>query len=83
MPEFNEPNMTPLVDVMLVLIIILLLASPLLLSSVKMDVDTTKNQPTIEPSVAELVLLNDNEVIWQGTKIPTSSLKTQLQVIHQ
>ena len=83
MPEFNEPNMTPLVDVMLVLIIILLLASPLLLSLVKMEFDTTKNQPTIEPSVAELVLLNDNEVIWQGAKIPTSSLKTQLQVIHQ
>ena len=83
MPEFNEPNMTPLVDVMLVLIIILLLASPLLLSLVKMEFDTTKNQPTIEPSVAELVLLNDNEVIWQGAKIPMSSLKTQLQVIHQ
>ena len=83
MPEFNEPNMTPLVDVMLVLIIILLLASPLLLSLVKMEFDTTKNQPTIEPSVAELVLLNDNEVIWQDAKIPTSSLKTQLQVIHQ
>ena len=40
-PPISEINMTPLVDVMLVLVVIFILTAPLLASSIKLDLPRT------------------------------------------
>jgi biopolymer transport protein TolR len=49
---FNDINVTPLVDVMLVLVVILIVTAPLMASRLKMDlpkVETAKAIPAFEP----------------------------------
>lgn len=49
---FNDINVTPLVDVMLVLVVILIVTAPLMASRLKMDlpkVETSKAIPAFEP----------------------------------
>ena len=67
---FNDINVTPLVDVMLVLVVILIVTAPLMASRLKMDlpkVETSKAIPAFEPlkvaiQASGIVHLNDQPI---------------------
>jgi biopolymer transport protein TolR len=66
----SDINVTPLVDVMLVLLVIFIITAPLMASSIKLDLPRTEaGQPTDTPKFVSLavnaeakVFLNDKEV---------------------
>lgn len=58
-----EINMTPLVDVMLVLLIIFIITAPLMTHSVKVDLPQASSTPTPEkPMTLQVAITADNQV---------------------
>ena len=57
-PPVSEINVTPLVDVMLVLLIVFMVAAPLMASGVKVDLPTSKAKPLTEEKPPIAVSLN-------------------------
>ncbi|KLU25263.1 biopolymer transporter ExbD [Caballeronia mineralivorans PML1(12)] len=57
-PPVSEINVTPLVDVMLVLLIVFMVAAPLMASGVKVDLPTSNAKPLSEEKPPIAVSLN-------------------------
>ncbi len=65
-------NMTPLIDVLLVLLIYLIINLPNAQHAVKLDMPTGKGSPPpTEPVVIELDVEFDGTYYWNGTAVPT------------
>jgi biopolymer transport protein ExbD len=63
-----EINMIPMIDVMLVLLIVFILAAPLLVHAVKVDLPHETSQPD-HPLPADIALSIDKEgQVWWGTE---------------
>ena len=77
----SEINVTPLVDVMLVLVIILLVTAPLLTQSVKVNLPkTTQTIPDIEIQPLQLGINQKGEITLNKNPVADfNSLKTLLQ----
>ncbi len=75
----SEINVTPLVDVMLVLLIIFMVTAPLIVQGVKVDLPEARAQP-IEDDEPPLILSIDAEqhVYLGETEIPLSELEEKL-----
>jgi Biopolymer transport protein len=76
----SEINMTPLVDVMLVLLIIFIVTMPVLTHSVPLDLPRAQSQPTV--SKAETVTLSvtaNGDVHWDGVAIDRVALASRLR----
>ena len=78
----SEINVTPMVDVMLVLIIIFMVAAPLLTLGVPVDLPKT-NAATINDQDEPLVIsiAKDGKLYLQDTEIPLDSLVPRLNAI--
>jgi biopolymer transport protein ExbD len=78
----SEINMTPLVDVMLVLLIIFMITVPVLTQSVPVSLPKESGQP-IEPKTDTIVIsiTKDKEVFWQETSVSTNELNVLLSNI--
>ncbi|KAB2921062.1 MAG: biopolymer transporter ExbD [Dechloromonas sp.] len=63
-----EINMTPLVDVMLVLLIIFMITAPLMTHSVKVDLPRASSTPTPEKPMTLQVAINADNVIHVGNE---------------
>jgi len=76
----SEINVTPLVDVMLVLLIIFMVTAPLIQPGVKVDLPQTRALP-MEADEAKLILsINKEEHIFLGeTQVPYEELETKLR----
>ena len=76
----SEINMTPLVDVMLVLLIIFMITVPVLTHSVKIDLPQAKNEPNIvQPQTITLSVTADGSVHWNETTVDAAALENRLQ----
>ncbi|MDD2545906.1 MAG: biopolymer transporter ExbD [Burkholderiaceae bacterium] len=76
----NEINMTPLVDVMLVLLIIFIITVPVMKHSVNVDLPRATNQPEkIQPETLRLSVAADGQYFWNGTPIGDEELLPRLQ----
>lgn len=76
----NEINMTPLVDVMLVLLIIFIITVPVMKHSVNVDLPRAVNQPErIKPETVRLSVAADGAYFWNGNAIADSELENQLK----
>lgn len=62
-----EINMTPLVDVMLVLLIIFIITAPLMTHSVKVDLPKASSTPTPEKPMTLQVAINADNRVFIGT----------------
>ena len=64
-------NTTPLIDVMLVLLIMLILTLPIMTHAVKLDMPNANNPPPPEqrPEVIELEVDFDGTIVWNGTVV--------------
>lgn len=75
----NEINMTPLVDVMLVLLIIFIITVPVLTHSVKVDLPRADNTPNeVKPETINLAVDAEGQVFWNETQISAEELETRL-----
>jgi biopolymer transport protein ExbD len=76
-----EMNVTPLIDVMLVLLIMLIFTIPVATHSVDIDLPTPSNVPTenIDPVKNKIVLTPTNQILWNGTAITPNQLVANLQ----
>ena len=76
----SEINVTPLVDVMLVLLIIFMVTAPLMQQGVEVDLPQTQAAPITEPDDKTLVLsVKKDKTIWIGKiQIPYEELEVKL-----
>lgn len=79
-PEvMNEINMTPLVDVMLVLLIIFIITVPVLTHSVKVDLPRADNTPNeLKPETVNLAVNADGNIYWNETQVTMEELDLRL-----
>ena len=76
----NEINMTPLVDVMLVLLIIFIITVPVMKHAVNVDLPRAVNQPElITPETVRLSVAAEGDYFWNGAPIDDSELTSRLQ----
>jgi biopolymer transport protein ExbD len=70
-----EMNTTPLIDVMLVLIIMLIITIPIQTHAVKLDMPRPNNTPPlVEPEVIKLDVDFDGTVVWNGNVVSSGDL---------
>lgn len=75
----SEINVTPLVDVMLVLLIIFMVTSPMLVAGVNVDLPETKSSPISGQDEPLVISINkEGELFLFETKISRSELKGKL-----
>ncbi|NNE68217.1 MAG: biopolymer transporter ExbD [Pyrinomonadaceae bacterium] len=85
--EFNsEINVTPMVDVMLVLLIIFMIVTPLLQSGVSVNLPKNMISSTLEPDIAKdtsvIVAIPDNNQFFIGKEpFPLDSLGTKISAL--
>lgn len=77
--EFSDINVTPLVDVVLVLLIIFMITAPLLFSGLKIQLPEANAAP-IPPQENPIVLMvdKDGKVYFEEKEIPLIDLKKRL-----
>jgi len=69
-------NMTPLIDVMLVLLIMFIITIPVMTHAVKLDMPRATNAPsTAQPVVINLEIDFDGTVLWNGTAVEIEALE--------
>lgn len=78
-----EMNMTPLIDVLLVLLIMFIITIPVATHAVNIDLPQPDPNPPpedmIEPDKNKIVLTQNNEILWNGTGINQNELVRNLQ----
>ena len=75
----NEPmvemNMTPLIDVLLVLLVTLIVTLPIQTHAVKLDMPQPHQKPPlIQPVVVNLIVDFDGSILWNGQPIDRPTL---------
>ena len=76
---FSEINVTPLVDVMLVLVVIFIITAPLLASSIKLDLPKTDAaQPNEAPQFVTLVVDKTGQAFLNDQPLTTDELAQRL-----
>ncbi|MBC8746259.1 MULTISPECIES: ExbD/TolR family protein [Paraburkholderia] len=75
----NEINMTPLVDVMLVLLIIFLVTIPALQHAVRVDLPNASSQPeAVKPAHVDVAVQADGTVMWDGQPVSDDGLRARI-----
>ncbi|MBB5401840.1 ExbD/TolR family protein [Paraburkholderia youngii] len=75
----NEINMTPLVDVMLVLLIIFLVTIPALQHAVRIDLPHATSQPeAVKPAHVDVAVQADGTVLWDGQPVTDDGLRARI-----
>ncbi|WP_460528573.1 ExbD/TolR family protein [Chitinimonas naiadis] len=75
----SEINMTPLVDVMLVLLIIFILTVPVITHSVKLDLPRAANQVNdVKPETVDLSITTDGGLYWNEQKLEKAAFEQRL-----
>ena len=78
----NEINITPFVDVMLVLLIVFMVAAPLLTVGVPVDLPQTQAPPINEPKEPLVITINgEGHIFIQETDVPAEALVPRLAAI--
>lgn len=80
----NDINMTPLIDVMLVLLIVFMVTLPVMTNAVKLDLPTATSAPTNnEPQHVVVAVQTDGAVHWDQETVDLATLKARLAVAAQ
>lgn len=66
-----EMNTTPLIDVMLVLIIMLIVTLPVMTHAVKLDMPRPDNAPPpVQPEMVTIIIDYDSTILWNDAPVP-------------
>ena len=80
----SEINVTPLVDVCLVLLIIFMVVTPLMQAGVKVDLPKTAKAPSLAEQNELAVTIRQDGSLWvRGTRTADGDLHNVLAAIHQ
>ena len=76
----NEINITPLVDVMLVLLIIFIITVPVMKHAVNIDLPRATNQPEdTKPQTVRLSVASDGSYYWNENKVTDEAMAAMLK----
>jgi biopolymer transport protein ExbD len=76
----NEINMTPMVDVMLVLLIIFIITVPVMKHAVNIDLPQASNVPQVaKPETVRLSVDAAGDYYWNENKVTDAALQLQLK----
>ena len=76
----NEINMTPFVDVMLVLLIIFIITVPVMKHAVNVDLPRVSNQrEVVKPETVRLSVQADGTYYWNESKVADEALPAMLK----
>jgi biopolymer transport protein ExbD len=80
-----EINTTPLIDVMLVLIIMLIITIPPQTHAVKLDLPQGQNPPqnVIDPVKNKIVITANGAILWNGAPVNQVQLRQYLDITQQ
>ncbi|CAD6874502.1 ExbD/TolR family protein [Methylomonas fluvii] len=82
--EMSEINVTPLVDVMLVLLVVFIVTAPLLTQVIKVKLPKTEQtEPTPDKHVAILAVTASGEALLDDKAVPLTSLETELKTLQE
>ena len=73
-----EMNTTPLIDVMLVLLIMLIITIPIQTHAVKLDLPTCTGCPTPQAHSNEIVIVRTGTTLWNGIALSEPELRYEL-----
>ncbi len=78
-------NVTPLIDVLLVLLIMFIITIPVQSHAVKLDLpqDTKTPPPPIMPTKNTVVVTAAGQVLWNGSPVTTAQLRAYLDATQQ
>ena len=78
-------NMTPLIDVMLVLLIMFIITIPIQTHAVKLDlpVDSNAPPPPIDPVKNKVVITAAGQILWNGGPVSQEQLRQYLELSQQ
>ena len=76
-------NTTPLIDVMLVLLVMLIITIPIQTHAVKLNLPQANAKPAaVQPPVVEIDIDFDGTILWDGALVPTrQALQAQLTAL--
>jgi biopolymer transport protein ExbD len=88
--ESGEPmldvNVTPLIDVMLVLLIMFIITIPIQTHAVKLDLPVNQQNnppPPIEPIKNKVVVTAQGQILWNGNPVTQQQLRQYLDITQQ
>ena len=81
--DFSDINITPLVDVMLVLLIIFMVAAPTMTRAVDFDLPQSAPITTVKPVKIRIGIEADGTITWNGAAQPQSALHSLMSVEAQ
>lgn len=78
-------NMTPLIDVMLVLLIMFIITIPIQTHAVKLDlpVDSNAPPPPVDPVKNKVVITAGGQILWNGAAVDQNQLRQYLELSQQ
>src|SRR3954447_17264280 len=71
-------NTTPLIDMMLVILIMLIVTIPMTTHKVPLDLPSPHQTPLPPPPVHRLVILTSGALAWDGQVLPAAALAARL-----
>ena len=76
-----EPNVIPLVDIMLVLLIIFIITIPVMTHAVKIDLPRDNpNPPTEPPPVVKIYVEFDGSIYWNGSPVDQQTFRDYVAI---
>jgi biopolymer transport protein ExbD len=75
---FIDLNMTPLIDVMLVLLIMFIITIPIQTHAVKIDLPTCSGCPAPRSTRNEVVITPKGAILWNGVEVGENGLRYEL-----
>src|SRR5438034_1593350 len=79
MGGMNEINVTPLIDVMLVLLVIFMVTAPLLTTGVHVDLPKVKSAPMQADDTKMLIIITADDHVYLGKDEITGDVETKLK----
>jgi biopolymer transport protein ExbD len=78
-----EMNITPLIDVMLVLLVMFIITIPIQTHAVKLDLPTSQPTPIIHAIQNEIQITPAGTLLWNGKAVTKDQLRTALRASQQ
>ncbi|HET7843825.1 MAG TPA: biopolymer transporter ExbD [Xanthomonadales bacterium] len=75
-----EINITPLVDVMLVLLVIFMITAPVLAQRIDLDINGAPDKSPEVTTVQALEVQADGSVRWDGVLLPADAIAAQMRL---